>query len=222
MVTGLNRHFAKATGVSQFFTMIYGILDRDTAEFRYASAGHFSPVHFRCGIAQPIQDEGGIPVGLFPGRPSNTASRYPSEPRCTSVRIGILEAENPADEQFGVDRVLEILTRNRDLRLEEAVSSLMQCVGRGPRLAVRRTTPRCWRSSVPHRQAMPSFVKSVLVDAPVKDVFRFHDRPDAFPLLAPAFPPVRISGRTGTGIEGGNACGTSGRLVALGRAAHGL
>ncbi|MBM3758165.1 MAG: SRPBCC family protein [Acidobacteria bacterium] len=50
---------------------------------------------------------------------------------------------------------------------------------------------------------MPSFVKSVLVDAPVEDVFRFHERPDAFQLLSPAFPPVRIIARTGAGIEMG-------------------
>jgi sigma-B regulation protein RsbU (phosphoserine phosphatase) len=42
---------------------------------------------------------------------------------------GIPEAENPAGEQFGVDRVLEILAQNRDLALEETLSSLMQCVG---------------------------------------------------------------------------------------------
>lgn len=130
VVTRLNRHFAKATGVSQFFTMIYGILDRDTAEFRYVSAGHFSPVHFRCGIVQPIQEAGGIPVGLIPGATyeQHSISLSKGDPLyfCTD---GILEAENPADEQFGVDRVLEILTRNRDLRLEETVSSRMQCVG---------------------------------------------------------------------------------------------
>lgn len=72
---------------------------------------------------------------------------------------------------------------------------------------------------------MPSFVKSVLVDALVEDVFRFDDRPDAFQLLAPAFPPVPIIGRTGTGIEVGTRVelqvGWS-RWVALGCAAHGL
>ena len=49
---------------------------------------------------------------------------------------------------------------------------------------------------------MPVFVKSVLIDAPVDDVFRFHEREDALSLLTPAFPPVRMIGRTG-GIETG-------------------
>jgi len=129
VVTRLNQHFAKATDVSQFFTMIYGILDKETAEFRYASAGHLTPIHFRCGVARPIMEAGGIPVGLFPEatyeEDSITLSRGDRLYLCTD---GVLEAESPATEQFGVDRVLEILGRSRDLRLEETLSALMQCV----------------------------------------------------------------------------------------------
>ena len=130
VVTRLNRHFAKATGISKFFTMIYGVLDKDTAEFRYVSAGHFSPVHFRCGVAQPFQEAGGVPVGLFPGATYEQRSISLSKgDRLYFFTDGIPEAENPAGEQFGVDRVLEILTQNRDLPLEETLSSLMQFVG---------------------------------------------------------------------------------------------
>jgi len=129
VVTRLNRHFAKATAVSQFFTMIYGILDTETAQFRYVSAGHLSPVHFRGGVARPIPEAGGIPVGLFPEatyrEESITLSKGDRLYFCTD---GILEAENPAEEAFGVDRMLEILTRNQDALLEGTLSSLMQCV----------------------------------------------------------------------------------------------
>ncbi|MBK5290472.1 MAG: SRPBCC family protein [Acidobacteriia bacterium] len=50
---------------------------------------------------------------------------------------------------------------------------------------------------------MPTFVKSVLIAAPVAAVFRFHEREDALPLLSPSFPPVRVIGKTG-GIEAGS------------------
>lgn len=49
---------------------------------------------------------------------------------------------------------------------------------------------------------MPTFVKSVLIDAPVRDVFSFHERDDALPRLSPPFPPVRVISRTG-GIKTG-------------------
>jgi ligand-binding SRPBCC domain-containing protein len=44
---------------------------------------------------------------------------------------------------------------------------------------------------------VPTFVKSVLIDAPVGAVFRFHEREDALSLLSPAFPRVRVIRRTG-------------------------
>jgi ligand-binding SRPBCC domain-containing protein len=50
---------------------------------------------------------------------------------------------------------------------------------------------------------VPTFVKSVLIDAPVGAVFGFHERPDALALLTPPFPPVRVIGKTG-GIEVGS------------------
>lgn len=50
---------------------------------------------------------------------------------------------------------------------------------------------------------MPTFAKSVLLNAPVGVVFGFHEREDALSVLTPAFPPVRIVGRTG-GIEAGS------------------
>jgi ligand-binding SRPBCC domain-containing protein len=46
------------------------------------------------------------------------------------------------------------------------------------------------------------FVKSVLIEAPVRDVFGFHERADALTLLSPPFPPVRVISRVG-GIKTG-------------------
>jgi len=50
---------------------------------------------------------------------------------------------------------------------------------------------------------MPVFVKSSLIDAPVDEVFAFHEREDAFALLTPPFPPVRVVSKTGRGVEAG-------------------
>jgi len=46
-------------------------------------------------------------------------------------------------------------------------------------------------------------VKSILIQAPVEDVFGFHEREDALSLLTPAFPPVRVIRRT-AGIQVGS------------------
>lgn len=49
---------------------------------------------------------------------------------------------------------------------------------------------------------MPTFVRQLVVDAPVETVFAFHEREDALPRLSPPFPPVRVVSRVG-GIRAG-------------------
>lgn len=51
-------------------------------------------------------------------------------------------------------------------------------------------------------QVMPEFVRSVVVHAPVAEVFAFHEREDALARLSPPFPPVRVVRREG-GIQSG-------------------
>jgi ligand-binding SRPBCC domain-containing protein len=50
---------------------------------------------------------------------------------------------------------------------------------------------------------MPTFLKSIVVEAPVETVFGFHEREDALRLLSPRFPPVRVIRKIG-GIEPGS------------------
>jgi ligand-binding SRPBCC domain-containing protein len=50
---------------------------------------------------------------------------------------------------------------------------------------------------------MPTFVRSVMIHAPVDTVFRFHVREDALRLLSPAFPRTRLIRKTG-GLEIGS------------------
>ena len=129
VVTRLNNHFANGPRTSQFFTMICGILDRKTEEFRYVSAGHLSPIHFRSGALQPIPEAGGIPVGLLPKATyRETSLQFLKGDRLYLCTDGIMEAENEAGQEFGVKRVLETLTRNQAMPLEESLESLMQCV----------------------------------------------------------------------------------------------
>lgn len=49
---------------------------------------------------------------------------------------------------------------------------------------------------------MPSFERSVEIEAPVEAVFAFHEHPDALKMLSPAFPPLRVLRRSG-GLEAG-------------------
>ena len=53
-----------------------------------------------------------------------------------------------------------------------------------------------------HTGCLPTFCKSIVIDAPVETVFGFHEREDALTLLSPRFPPLTIT-RTG-GLQPGS------------------
>jgi len=129
VVSRLNRHFLPNPGVSQFFTMIYGILDTHTGEFCYTAAGHLGPIHFSRNSSPSIGETGGIPVGLL----ENTTyeerivklSRGDRLYLCTD---GIMEAANEAEEEFGVERLLGTLEGSLDSTLGESLSAVMERV----------------------------------------------------------------------------------------------
>ncbi|MEZ5352070.1 MAG: SRPBCC family protein [Bryobacteraceae bacterium] len=70
---------------------------------------------------------------------------------------------------------------------------------------------------------MPSFRYSSVIEAPVAEVFRFHQQPGAFEQLAPAFPRVEVVHRTGAPLEPGSRLDiemSAGPLRTLWRARH--
>ena len=129
VVSRLNSHFLGSAGVSQFFTMIYGILDKKTGEFRYVAAGHLGPIHFSRSSGSGIGETGGIPVGLLP---SATYEEHTVTLSCGDrlylCTDGITEAQNDVEEEFGVARLLQTLGLGRDLTLGESLSLVMKRV----------------------------------------------------------------------------------------------
>jgi PAS domain S-box-containing protein len=129
VVSRLNRHFLSNPGVSQFFTMVYGILDKETGEFRYVAAGHLGPIHFSRRSGRSIGETGGIPVGLLASATyeEHTVTLAMGD-RLFLCTDGIMEAENAAEEQFGVEGLLGTLDGSRDSTLGESLSAVMERV----------------------------------------------------------------------------------------------
>ena len=77
-----------------------------------------------------------------------------------------------------------------------------------PRIILRTTGRRATggRDLCARRRVLPdavaTFLKTVVVHAPVAQVFAFHERDDALGGLSPPFPPVRVVSREG-GIRAG-------------------
>src|SRR4029077_12738085 len=62
----LGRRFPWDSTTEQFFTLLYGVLNLRTREFRFVSAGHPSPIHRPHGSAEPrmLAGPGALPIGL--------------------------------------------------------------------------------------------------------------------------------------------------------------
>src|SRR5207237_1842693 len=58
----LNRLFPFDPATEQFATMVYGVLNAATGEFRYVSAGHPGPVHLPSGADPVILKSQGLPI----------------------------------------------------------------------------------------------------------------------------------------------------------------
>ena len=62
----LGRRFPWDSTTEQFFTLLYGVLNLRTREFRFVCAGHPSPIHLPRDSAEPrmLTGPGALPIGL--------------------------------------------------------------------------------------------------------------------------------------------------------------
>ena len=122
----LNEHNPVDAAVTQYFTMLYGILDVPSREFRYVAAGHTGPLVVpRNG--EPVQHGStGHPVGLLPDA-TFEEGRLELEPgdRLYLYTDGVSEASAPGGEELGAERAAAVLGRGRGVSLEQSIRGLL-------------------------------------------------------------------------------------------------
>jgi sigma-B regulation protein RsbU (phosphoserine phosphatase) len=121
----LNRLFPFDTATEQFATMVYGILDAATGEFRYVCAGHPSPVHLPFG-ADPVILEGlGSAIGLADDAYEEWSVRLGAGDRLYLYSDGVPEAMDLVGKMFGNARILEAIGRRLSEPIRDAVATLL-------------------------------------------------------------------------------------------------
>jgi len=91
-----------------FVTVFYCILDPHTGELRYANGGHNPPYILRAaGTVETLDGAGGLVLGVIPGiqYPDHTVQLQRGD-RLVLFTDGVTEAFNPADEAYGVERLI--------------------------------------------------------------------------------------------------------------------
>lgn len=125
----LNKRFPFDPRSRQYFTMLYGVISPSTRCFRYVSAGHPGPVVVPHNGAPRDLSASGFPVGLIEGATyqEEIIELHPGD-RLFLITDGLLEAEDPQGQEFGMDRVLQELGSTRRKPLAEATDGLVRKV----------------------------------------------------------------------------------------------
>jgi sigma-B regulation protein RsbU (phosphoserine phosphatase) len=113
-----------------FVTVFYGILDHQTGVLSYANGGHNPPLIARAdGSVESLDGQGGLVLGVMPGLsyPEHTVQLRPDD-RLVLYTDGVTEAFNPADEAFGVERLIAEIRAHRDATPETLVEKIHSSV----------------------------------------------------------------------------------------------
>jgi sigma-B regulation protein RsbU (phosphoserine phosphatase) len=107
VLTKLNRLLVEDFPAGRFVTMVYAVLDPVKRTLTFANAGHLPPLLITGASAEFLDVERGIPLGLGRGDFSEVEVKLPVDSRLVFYSDGITEAENPADEEYGLVRLQE-------------------------------------------------------------------------------------------------------------------
>ncbi len=121
----LNRLFPFDAATHQFTTLLYGIVDAGTGEFRHVAAGHPGPVHLPAGRPPTSTDTPGFPIGVGDEAYEERVVQLRGGDRLYLYSDGVIEAMSPGGEVFGTDRLLLAVDRSRDRPVQEGVDALL-------------------------------------------------------------------------------------------------
>ena len=127
----LNRRFPMEEQNDLYFTMLYGVLDTETGEFRFVSAGHDPVVHLQSSGPPRFLEGSNLPIGWVDGAEYDEQSlQLDRGDRLMLYSDGVPEAMNAELEQFGMPRMLEVIELGRAQSLDENVDLLLDTVQR--------------------------------------------------------------------------------------------
>lgn len=121
----LNRLFPFDSATEQFATLMYGVLEAATGEFRYVSAGHPGPLHLPADGPPVILEHPGFPIGLSDERYEERCLRLAPGDRLYLYSDGLPDAMSPEGVRFGDGRLREAVARLRGEPLADGITRLL-------------------------------------------------------------------------------------------------
>jgi sigma-B regulation protein RsbU (phosphoserine phosphatase) len=121
----LNRLFPFDTLTGQFATLMYGILDSSTGEFRYVSAGHPGPLLLPSGGRPVIVESPGFPIGVAEDAYGEQCIKLAAGDRLFLYSDGLPDTMNPTGDRFGDARLLAAIERGTAQPLRKGITMIL-------------------------------------------------------------------------------------------------
>jgi phosphoserine phosphatase RsbU/P len=131
----LNRLISENVEAGKYITFFYGVLDLKERRLEYVNAAHCVPLLVSSNGASRRLTEGGFAIGMF------STSRYVAEnvtfasgDRLALFTDGVSETRDQEDDEFGEQRLLDLMLANRSLsatELQETIEREILAFGGG-------------------------------------------------------------------------------------------
>ena len=112
-IVSVNEYLAENTPANRFVTLFAAELDLATGKFVYINAGHNPPLVGRNDGTVSQLGSGGLPLGIMSGAQYEGGELQLDRGEALVVYSdGVSEAVNPKEEEFGIDRLTEVVRKN--------------------------------------------------------------------------------------------------------------
>jgi sigma-B regulation protein RsbU (phosphoserine phosphatase) len=128
VVARLNLQIYQNSPAEKYTTLFFSVYDAVTRRLTYTNAGHLPPVLFRDGAMERLRT-GGTVVGLFPNVKYEQAElELAPGDLLLAFTDGLTEPQNAFDEEYGEERLLEVVRRIRGNPPEVLVEEIYRSV----------------------------------------------------------------------------------------------
>jgi len=125
----VNRVVSSSTGEDKFITFFYCVVDAEKKKLVYTNAGHNPGLLVRRNGSVLRLDGGGAVLGPFPNwNYKHDEIELTAGDRLLLFTDGVTELRSPSAEEFGEERLIELLTQNRGLDAKELRDRIVQAV----------------------------------------------------------------------------------------------
>ena len=128
VVKKLNAHICSHTAANKFVTIFYAVYDDLEQTLTYCNAGHNPPLYFN-GDGVRRLNTGGTVVGILPDAEyDQEVIHLEAGDLLLAYTDGIVESINEYGEEFGEDRLVQLVQKNQRLTAEEIQRAVVEQV----------------------------------------------------------------------------------------------